>query len=207
MIAVVSGANVNFDRLRHISERSEAGEKREMLLGVTIPEKPGSFERFCKLLGKHPVTEFNYRYRNRDQAQILVGIQSVGGIDQNAALKAKLAQQYSLVDLSSNEVAALHVRHMGGGPLEAMANERLYRFEFPERPGSLLRFLKVLGQQYNITLFHYRNHGAAFGRVFIGLQIPTGSLSKFRAEMRSLGYRYWEETDNPACDLFLRHHS
>ncbi|MBT3425855.1 MAG: threonine ammonia-lyase, biosynthetic [Gammaproteobacteria bacterium] len=204
LIAVVSGANVNFDRLRYISERSEAGEKREMLLGVTIPEKPGSFQSFCKLLGKQHVTEFNYRYRDRNEAQVLVGIQSAGGIDQNAVLKDKLSQHYSLVDLSSNEVAALHVRHMGGGPLEELSNERLYRFEFPERPGSLLRFLKVLGRQYNITLFHYRNHGAAFGRVFIGLQIPNGALSKFRTDMRSLGYRYWEETHNPACDLFLR---
>ena len=203
LVAVVSGANVNFDRLRHISERSEAGEKRELLLGVTIPEQPGSFQRFCKLLGKQHVTEFNYRYRDKEHARLLVGIQSAGRSNQNARLKGKISRHYPVVDLSSNEVAALHVRHMGGGPVEGLANERLYRFEFPERPGSLLKFLTVLGHQYNITLFHYRNHGAAFGRVLIGVQVPNGAVSRFRADLASIGYRYWEETGNPACELFL----
>ncbi len=203
LFAVVSGANVNFDRLRHISERTEIGEKREMLLCVTIPEKPGSFHRFCKTIGKRSITEFNYRFASKKQARVLVGIQIIGGEAGRNRLIDRLAKRYEITDLSANEVAVLHVRHMVGGRASGIQNEKLFRFEFPEKPGALLSFLEVLGEQYNISMFHYRNHGAAFGRVLVGIQVPDREMPIFMTQLKKIGYRFWDETDNPAYVLFL----
>lgn len=202
-IAVVSGANVNFDRLRHISERTEIGEGREILLGVTIPEKPGSFKRFCNVIGKRGITEFNYRYVGEGGAHVLVGIQTSGDDADRKQLVSRIRRDYDVVDLSDNEVAVLHIRHMVGGRVPGLEDERLFRFEFPERPGALLNFLNVLGSDFNISMFHYRNHGAAEGRVLAGIQVPDGEMKKFRADLDKIGYRCWEETDNPAYQLFL----
>jgi len=199
-IAVVSGANMNFDRLRHVSERTEIGEKREILLAVTIPEKKGSFRRFCGAIGKRNITEFNYRYSDRQGAKVLVGVQTESDRDE---FLQSLKHEYDVVDLSDNEVAVLHVRHMVGGRAEGLGDEHLFRFEFPERPGALLKFLGVLGNDFNISMFHYRNHGSAFGRVLAGIQIPDKEMRKFRKGLAKIGYRFWEETENPAYKLFL----
>ena len=164
LLAVDSGANINFDRLRYVSERTELGEKREAIIAVTIPEKPGSFKQFCELLGRRSITEFNYRYHNPDKARIFVGVQVHPDQMPIDRLVNELQQHgYPVVDLTDNEMAKLHVRHMVGGHSEAVRNEQVYRFEFPERPGALLNFLSKLGQRWNITMFHYRNHGAAYG--------------------------------------------
>ncbi|MBV1876481.1 MAG: threonine ammonia-lyase, biosynthetic [Pseudomonadales bacterium] len=205
LIGVVSGANMNFDRLRHISERTEIGEQRECLLSVTIPEQAGSFRKFCRAIGKRNITEFNYRYNTESKtgAQVLVGVQTQADSVDRLALLNQLKEKYPLVDLSDNEVAVLHIRHMVGGRASNLVDERLFRFEFPERPGALLRFLTVLGQGFNISMFHYRNHGAAYGRVLVGIQIPDQSLARFMQDLQEIGYRYWEETDNPAYQLFL----
>ncbi|XOV86105.1 MAG: threonine ammonia-lyase, biosynthetic [Pseudomonadota bacterium] len=202
-IAVVSGANVNFDRLRHISERTEIGERREILLGVTIPERPGSFRRFCAAIGKRAVTEFNYRYAGPEGAHVLVGLQTTPEESDRADIVARLSKHYAVHDLSDNEVAVLHVRHMVGGRAPGMGDERLLRFEFPERPGALLRFLTMLGGDFNISMFHYRNHGSAYGRVLVGIQVPPGDSARFEQSLRGIGYRFWEESDNPAYRLFL----
>lgn len=203
--AIVSGANVNFDRLRHISERTEVGERREILLGVTIPEKPGSFLAFCEAIGKRSITEFNYRYTKLDtkqrEAHVLVGIQTARGEDRMKLIN-RLAKKYSVEDLSLNEVAVLHVRHMVGGAA-AVNDEKIFRFEFPEKPGALLRFLMVLGNDFNISMFHYRNHGSAYGRVLVGIQIPDREMKAFNRRLKSISYRYWNETDNPAYLQFL----
>ena len=201
-VAVVSGANVNFDRLRHISERTEVGEQREILLGVTIPEKAGSFRRFCSTIGKRSITEFNYRFTSDDSAQVLVGIQINPGEDR-ARLVAKLGQNYKVSDLSGNEVAVLHVRHMVGG-VAGIADEKLFRFEFPEKPGALLKFLTVLGNKFNISMFHYRNHGSAYGRVLVGIQIPEREMKMFTKQLAGINYRFWNETSNPAYQQFLK---
>jgi threonine dehydratase len=208
LFAVVSGANVNFDRLRHISERTEIGEKREMLLSVSIPEEPGSFQRFCKAIGKLSITEFNYRYGGKSHARVLVGIQISGSkaeqrSSSQARLLEKLSKQYEITDLSSNEVAVLHIRHMVGGRASGVSDERIFRFEFPEKPGALLKFLEALGGRYNISMFHYRNHGAAYGRVLVGIQIPRQDESNFMKKMKLIAYRFWDETDNPAYQQFL----
>jgi len=204
LVAVISGANVNFDRLRHISERTEIGEKREALLSVSIPERPGSFKTFCGAIGKRNITEFNYRYLDRDQAQVFAGVRLSENqhdrLDLVAALEAK---GYPVVDLTDNEVAVLHVRHMVGGRAPAIEDELVYRFEFPERPGALLKFLMVLGNRWNISMFHYRNHGAAFGRVLVGIQVPKDDKKRLKGFLDKIGYRFWEETDNPAYRLFL----
>ena len=202
VIALVSGANVNFDRLRHISERTEVGEKREILLGVSIPEKPGSFRRFCSLIGKRSVTEFNYRYADHSRAQVLVGIQTEPGEDRSRLI-SKVARRYKVTDLSANEAAVLHVRHMVGG-VSNIPDEKLYRFEFPEKPGALLKFLTVLGDGFNISMFHYRNHGAAYGRVLVGIQVLSSQRKEFERQLSSIEYRYWDETGNTAYDQFLR---
>ncbi len=202
-VAIVSGANVNFDRLRHISERTEIGEGREVLLAVTIPEKPGSFKRFSQLIGRRSITEFNYRYSSAGGAHVLVGVQTTGQAQDRIGLIELLRGRYEVLDLSDNEVAVLHVRHMVGGRSAGIADERLFRFEFPERPGALLRFLNVLGTDFNISMFHYRNHGAAEGRVLAGIQVPEASMRTFRRTLRTIGYRYWDETDNPAYRIFL----
>ena len=202
-IAVVSGANINFDRLRHIAERTEIGEGREILLGVSIAERPGSFRRFCNDIGKRAITEFNYRYADKAGAHVLVGIQTAADRRDREELIEALRRKYDIVDLSGNEIAVLHVRHMVGGRAAGILDERLFRFEFPERPGALLKFLKVLGSQFNISMFHYRNHGSAYGRVLVGIQVPDSELSRFRQGLSKINYRHWEETGNPAYQLFL----
>ncbi len=204
LVAIVSGANVNFDRLRHISERAEVGEQREAILGVTIPEQPGSFRRFCQTLGKRSVSEFNYRYASNDEAHVYVGLQVASPGDRASVLDVLRDAGYAVQDMTENEAAKLHVRHMVGGRSLGDKAELLYRFEFPERPGALLRFLSVLGAQWNITMFHYRNHGAAWGRVLVGFEASERERKALTGNLERIGYRYWEETANPAYRLFLR---
>ncbi|MDP9141587.1 MAG: threonine ammonia-lyase, biosynthetic [Pseudomonadota bacterium] len=204
LAAIVSGANVNFDRLRHIAERAELGDDAEVLLAVTIPEQPGSFKRFLKQIGKRAVTEFNYRYASPEQAHIFVGIKLGDGPEQRAALIDGLREHgYAVVDMSGNEMAKEHVRFMVGGRSAGLADERLFRFEFPERPGAAIDFLQAIGSRWNISLFHYRNHGAANGRVLCGLQVPRKEWAECRRTLDSLGYEYAEESENPAYRLFL----
>ena len=202
-VAVVSGANMNFDRLRHISERTEIGERREMLLSVTIPEEQGSFRRFCSAIGSRGITEFNYRFADKAGAHVLVGIQTQSDEKNREELLVRLGKKYEIVDLSENEVAVLHVRHMVGGRSAGLIDEKLFRFEFPERPGALLRFLTGLGNRHNISLFHYRNHGSAWGRVLVGIQVPDEEMRALKQELDEIGFRYWNETNNPAYRLFL----
>ncbi|GJE25701.1 threonine ammonia-lyase, biosynthetic [Methylobacterium organophilum] len=204
LIAISSGANLNFDRLRHIAERAEIGEEREVLLGVTIPERPGAYRAFIAALGPRAITEFNYRYAEGAEAQIFVGINLPGGKAERHSLVASLKQGgYRVVDLSDNEMAKVHVRYMVGGRSVGIANERLYRFEFPERPGALMKFLDALGERVNITLFHYRNHGADYGRVLAGMDVPPEVRTAFEDALEALGYPYYDETENPAYRLFL----
>ncbi len=203
LVAINSGANMNFDRLRHVSERAEIGEQREALFAVTIPERPGSFKTFCQTIGKRGITEFNYRYSDADDAQVFAGVQLRDGLNERRALIKKLKnKKYPVLDMTDNEMAKMHVRHLVGGHA-AIDNEVLYRFEFPERPGALLDFLTQIGTRWNISLFHYRNHGAAFGRVLVGLQIPKAERKQLGQYLDTLAYPYWEETDNPAYQLFL----
>jgi threonine dehydratase len=204
LVAIDSGANVNFDRLRHISERSELGEKREAILGVTIPEKPGSFRTFCRTLGKRAVTEFNYRYADASLARVYVGVQIVPNGDRGELISSLQKAGYPVEDMTDNELAKLHVRHMVGGRVSSGKSEILYRFEFPERPGALLTFLLELGERWNITMFHYRNHGAAWGRVLIGFEAGTQQRRELGRFLDRIGYRYAEETDNSAYQMFLR---
>ncbi len=204
LVAIDSGANINFDRLRHVAERSELGEHREALFAVTIPEEIGSFRKFCELIGLRGMTEFNYRYADAKNAHIFVGIQLQNGLDEkNELLKALHDDNYVVVDMTDNEMAKLHVRYMVGGRGNGVANERIFRFEFPERPGALLRFLNYMGEHWNISLFHYRNHGAAYGRVLAGIQVPKEDNEELELFLQNLGYTYWEETDNPAYTMFL----
>ncbi|MGD8207440.1 MAG: threonine ammonia-lyase, biosynthetic, partial [Thiohalocapsa sp.] len=203
LIAIESGANMNFDRLRHVAERAELGERREVLFAVGIPERPGSFLAFCRALGKRQITEFNYRYADRREAQVFVGIQTGGGLDERQELLDRLSQKgFTVVDMSDNETAKLHIRFMVGGRAMGVRHEHLIRFEFPERPGALLNFLSGLGRRWNISLFHYRNHGAAYGRVLMGIQVPTAERDELDRQLTALGLRYWYETDNPAYRLF-----
>ena len=204
LVAINSGANMNFDRLRHVSERAELGEQREAIIAVTIPEKPGSFRAFCKTIGKRGITEFNYRYSNDTDAHVFAGIQLSKGADEKNELIKKLEDRgYPVLDMTDNEMAKIHVRHMVGGRYPDISNETLYRFEFPERPGALLDFLTRIGNRWNISLFHYRNHGAAYGRVLVGMQIPANERKELVSYLDKLGYPYWEESDNPAYRLFL----
>ena len=203
-VAINSGANMNFDRLRHVAERAELGENREAILSVTIPERPGSFRTFCKTIGRRGITEFNYRYSDENSAQVFAGIQLSNGVEEKEALIDKLVEKkYPVVDLTDNEMAKIHVRYMVGGRYQGLLDETIFRFEFPERPGALLEFLTSIGKRWNISLFHYRNHGAAFGRVLVGLQIPVKERKELKSYMDKLGYSYWDETDNPAYKLFL----
>jgi len=203
LVAILSGANVNFDRLRHVAERAEVGEQREALLAVEIPEKPGSFLRFCRLIGRRGITEFNYRYADARAAQVFCGVELRGGGSERDTLIDHLGDKgYQVVDMTDNETAKLHIRYMVGGHAPQAVNERLYRFVFPERPGALLDFLSGLSRGWNISLFHYRNHGAAYGRVLVGIQLERGQRKEFEAFLDELGYRYTEETDNPAYRLF-----
>ena len=203
--AVFSGSNVNFDRLRHIAELANLGEHQEALLAVTIPEKPGSFQGFCQTIGSRQITEFNYRYQSDDQAHVFVGIRLCHGIEEKEQILRQLHQSgYAVSDLSDNELAKMHIRHaIGGRARPTAADEKLYRFEFPERTGALLRFLTGIGDRWNITLFHYRNHGAAYGRVMAGIQLPAEQPDEFRKFLEEIKMTYWEETDNPAYRLFL----
>lgn len=203
LVAINSGANMNFDRLRHVAERAEIGEQREALFAVTIPERPGSFKTFCQTIGKRGITEFNYRYSDDNEAQVFAGVQLRDGMNERRELIKRLkSKKYPVLDMTDNEMAKMHVRHLVGGHA-ALKDEVLYRFEFPERPGALLDFLSQIGTRWNISLFHYRNHGAAFGRVLVGLQIPKGERKQLGQYLDTLAYPYWEETDNPAYQLFL----
>ena len=203
LVAVASGANMNFDRLRFVAEEAELGEHREAILAVTIPEQPGSFKRFCELLGPRNVTEFNYRYDDPAAAQVFVGVQ-VKNRDETARLTRALRRAgLKTHDLSNNDLAKLHIRHTVGGHAPLVENEILYRFEFPERPGALIRFLTSMNYGWNISLFHYRNHGADYGRVLVGMQVPPRDQKKFQAFLDKVGYPYCDETRNPAYRLFL----
>ncbi len=205
LVAILSGANINFDRLRHVAERTEIGEQREALFAVEIPEKPGSFLAFSRFLGKRGITEFNYRFNNVAQAQVFCGVELSNGSEERYELMAQLTDEgYSVVDLTDNETAKLHIRYMVGGHAPEARNERLYRFVFPERPGALLGFLKGLSRGWNISLFHYRNHGSAYGRVLVGLQLDAKAAKAFQAFLDKKGYAYTNETANPAYRLFAR---
>ncbi|MEJ1297541.1 MAG: threonine ammonia-lyase, biosynthetic [Candidatus Sedimenticola sp. (ex Thyasira tokunagai)] len=203
LVAIESGANINFDRLRHVAERAELGEQREALLAVQIPEEPGSFMRFCRALGRRSITEFNYRYADSEQAHVFVGVELNEGREEREQFVRTLSDKgYPVVDLTDNETAKLHIRYMVGGHAPGVEDESLYRFEFPERPGALLDFLSQMGKRWNISLFHYRNHGAAYGRVLVGVQIMRGEKSEFTRFLKGLGFFWEEETDNLAYRLF-----
>lgn len=203
LVAIASGANMNFDRLRFIAERAEIGEKREAVLAVTIPEKPGAFKSFCRLLGGRNITEFNYRYSDPHNAHIFVGV-AVADPSESSKLVTDLQNKgLPTIDLSDNEVAKLHLRHLVGGHAPQAENEKVFRFEFPETPGALMKFLDTMGHDWNISLFHYRNHGADFGRVLVGMQVPPADAAEFEVFLNNLGYPHWDETENPAYKLFL----
>jgi threonine dehydratase len=205
LVAIDSGANMNFDRLRHVAERAELGERNEAILAVTIPERPGSFRAFCQAIGSRSITEFNYRYADAGAAHVFSGIQLRGGEQERQEIVARLRDDgYPIIDLTDNEVAKLHIRHMVGGRAAGVEHEVVYRFEFPERPGALLKFLTSMGQRWNISLFHYRNHGAAYGRVLVGMQVPPVDRRRLEGFLKELGYPFTEETSNPVYSLFLR---
>ena len=204
LIAINSGANMNFDRLRHVAERADLGGAREALLAVVIPEQPGSFLRFCEVIGQRSVTEFNYRYAGPESAQMFVGLAlSQGQAEKEALLQGLRAADFRVTDMSEDEMAKLHVRYMVGGHARGIAHEVLYRFEFPERPGALHRFLQAIGTRWNITLFHYRNHGSDHGRVLAGIQVPPAERADFLLHLNELHYPYVEESANPAYRMFL----
>ena len=204
LVAVNSGANMNFDRLRHVAERAELGEAREILLAVTIPEEVGSYRRFIQVLGSRNITEFNYRYAAGQEAHVFVGLKLADAHHEKAQVIAQLRELgYQVLDISGNETAKIHIRYMVGGRVPSLTDEIMLRCEFPERPGALLRFLDGVGTQWSITLFHYRNHGADYGRVLVGLQVPAEDRAQFFDRLAGLGYPYEDETDNPAYRLFL----
>jgi len=203
LVAIASGANMNFDRLRFVAERAEIGEQREAILAVTIPETPGSFRKFCSLLGKRNITEFNYRYGDPKAAQVFVGIQVRDQQETGELVSKLLANKLATLDLSNNEMAKLHLRHLVGGHAPEAKDEILFRFEFPERPGALMLFLNSMSHSWNISLFHYRNHGADYGRVLVGMQVPHHDKKALKVFLDKLGYRYWDESSNPAYRLFL----
>ena len=203
LIGIASGANMNFDRLRFIAERAEIGEKREAVIAVTIPEKPGAFKTFCRLLGDRNITEFNYRYSDPKNAHIFVGVAIADPAESEKLVSSLQAQGLPTIDLTDNEVAKLHLRHLVGGHAPQAKNEMVFRFEFPEKPGALMKFLDTMGHDWNISLFHYRNHGADFGRVLVGMQVPPSDTAAFKDFLDNLGYPHWDETNNPAYQLFL----
>ena len=204
LVAINSGANMDFDRLRHISERAEIGEHREALLAVSIPEQPGSYRRFIELLGRRSITEFNYRYSNPREAHIFVGVRLTDGEREKQQIVAMLQDNgYPVIDMTNNEMAKLHVRYMVGGRSSGLENEVVLRFQFPERPGALLQFLDSLSDRWNISLFHYRNHGADYGRVLAGIDVPLSERADLKRSLEKLSYPYWDETDNPAYRSFL----
>ena len=205
LVAILSGANVNFDRLRHIAELAELGEQREVLIGATIPERPGSFREFCHALGPRLITEFNYRYADNERATVFAGVQVRDRATERRLLIDNLREKgYQPIDMTDDDVAKMHVRFMVGGHGRGVTDERLLRFEFPERPGALLRFLTHIGGRWNISLFHYRNHGAAYGRVLMGIQVPADERTSFETLVRDLDMRFEDETDNPSYRLFLQ---
>ena len=204
IVAINSGANMNFDRLRHVAERADVGGAREALLAVVIPEEPGSFLHFCEVLGQRSVTEFNYRYETHQAAQIFVGFGlSQGHGERDAVVKSLRDAGYTVTDMTDNEMAKLHVRYMVGGHARGIQNEVLYRFEFPERPGALLRFLQAVGSRWNVSLFHYRNHGSDYGRVLAGIQVSPPERADFLQHLHELHFAYVDETNNPAYRMFL----
>ena len=203
LVAVASGANMNFDRLRFVAERAEVGEQREAILAVTLPEKPGSYKKFVSLIGSRNITEFNYRYKDREAAHVFVGVQVASRAESLKLIEHLRRQGYATLDLTDDEVAKLHIRHLVGGHAHQVDNEIVYRFEFPERPGALMNFLTQMSADWNISLFHYRNHGADTGRVLVGMQVPPAEMKQFKEFLKNLGYAHWNETDNPAYKLFL----
>lgn len=203
-VALNCGANMNFDRLRHIAERAAIGEEREMLIAAEIPEEPGSFRHFCEAIGRRSITEFNYRFSASGEARVFIGVElRNGAVERETIIEGIRQQGFPVVDLSDNEMAKLHVRHMVGGRSPGLINERLFRFEFPERPGALLDFLDAIGTHWNISLFHYRNHGSDYGRILTGIQVPDDDSSELEAHLAELGYPHWDESDNPAYQIFL----
>jgi threonine dehydratase len=203
LVAVASGANMNFDRLRFVAERAEVGEQREAILAVTLPEKPGSYKKFVSLIGSRNITEFNYRYHDSGEAHVFVGMQVAHRAESTKLVEQLRKHGYATLDLTDDEMAKLHIRHLVGGHAPAVKNELLYRFEFPERPGALMNFLNNMSAGWNISLFHYRNHGADYGRILVGMQVPPKEMKEFRSFLKNLGYRYWDESKNPAYRLFL----
>jgi threonine dehydratase len=203
LVAIACGANMNFSRLRFVAERADVGESREAVFAVTIPEERGSFRRFCELLGNRNVTEFNYRIADQSEAHIFVGIGTQKAADSTVIARHFRKAKFATIDLTHDELAKSHLRHMVGGRSMLAKDELLYRFEFPERPGALMKFLTSMAPNWNISLFHYRNHGADYGRILIGIQVPQNEQKKFQKFLASLGYPHWDETDNPAYRLFL----
>lgn len=203
LVAIACGANMNFDRLRFVAERAELGEGREAVFAVTIPEEPGSLCKFCDTLGSHSISEFNYRIADKNRAHIFVGIKVKGRADAQAIEQSFRGQGFKTLNLTDDELAKMHLRHMVGGKSPLADNELLYRFEFPERPGALTNFVSAMSPNWNISLFHYRNHGADYGRIVVGMQVPPTEMVQWEAFLETLGYRYWNESQNPAYKLFL----
>ncbi|NCX66009.1 MAG: threonine ammonia-lyase, biosynthetic [Burkholderiaceae bacterium] len=203
LVAVACGANINFNRLRFVAERAEVGEAKEAVFAVTIPEQRGSFRRFCELLGDRNVTEFNYRIADADKAHIFVGIATQKATDSTQIAKSFKKSGFDTIDLTHDELAKSHLRHMVGGRSTLAKNELLYRFEFPEKPGALMKFLTSMAPNWNISLFHYRNHGADYGRILVGIQVPSSDKKELKKFLAGLGYPHWDESDNPAYKLFL----
>ncbi|MEL6161512.1 MAG: threonine ammonia-lyase, biosynthetic [Cyanobacteria bacterium J06627_32] len=203
LIAIACGANMNFDRLRFVAERAELGERREAVFAVTIPERPGSLGKFCDTLGNHSISEFNYRIADANKAHIFVGIKIKNRADAQAIAQNFQRSGFEILDLTDDELAKMHLRHMVGGKSPLSHNELLYRFEFPERPGALTNFVSAMSPAWNISLFHYRNHGADYGRIVVGMQVPPEEMKQWQSFLKTLGYRHWDESNNPAYRLFL----
>ena len=203
LVAIACGANMNFDRLRFVAERAELGERREAIFAVTIPEQPGSLRKFCDCIGKRNLTEFNYRIADEKIAHIFVGLQIADRDDADSIMAQVESQGFTTLDLTDSELAKLHLRHMVGGRSPLAHNELLYRFEFPERPGALMKFVSSMSPNWNISLFHYRNNGADYGKILVGMQVPPAEMEEWQDFLNTLGYRYWDENQNPAYKLFL----
>ncbi len=203
LIAVACGANMNFDRLRFVAERAEFGERREAIFAVTIPEEPGSLRKFGDCIGRRNLTEFNYRIADQKEAHIFVGMQITNRADAANMVETFEANGFKTLDLTDDELTKLHLRHMVGGHSPLAHNELLYRFEFPERPGALMKFVGHMSRNWNISLFHYRNNGSDYGRIVVGMQVPPEEMQEWQAFLDNVGYRYWDENTNPAYTLFL----
>ncbi|PLZ82596.1 PLP-dependent threonine dehydratase, partial [Fischerella thermalis WC213] len=203
LIAVACGANMNFDRLRFVAERAELGERREAIFAVTIPEEAGSLRKFCQCMGRRNLTEFNYRIADQQEAHIFVGVQIENRGDRAKLVATFESCGFKTIDLTDDELTKLHLRHMVGGHSLLAQNELLYRFEFPERPGALMKFVDSMSPNWNISMFHYRNNGADYGRILVGIQVPPHEMEEWQAFLDTLGYRYWDENKNPAYKLFL----